>query len=372
VINVDVKDNSPELYLRFHATALGGTAALGLCYIDDVSVTKLAVSPSDATLTDFTYNGTTVEGFTAATLQYSVEVPYYVDNIAMGGTPNNPAATLTITNPTNLRGTEAERTGQVLVTAPDGVSTKTYQIVFTVSKYIYSTGFPVSGNPMIPFPGWTTAYTLVATVLPMGDHATFPGSYAFKFVRGQPDKIGFLNTTKYVKSDTLGFWLAVDQGDGAEQMLIEKRVLGGVKQTIANLLAADMGPDWKEFKYAIKENDSTEIIFTPTITAESTTTRIFMDDLYMTGKPVPQGVVEPGAKGLISFYPNPASEYITISVNDPAYHSVELFDVTGKKIFSAEVNGHGITVDLRTYTRGIYFVTCRSNNLVSTGKIIKN
>lgn len=28
-INVDIKDNSPELYLRFHATALGGTAALG-------------------------------------------------------------------------------------------------------------------------------------------------------------------------------------------------------------------------------------------------------------------------------------------------------------------------------------------------------
>ena len=371
-INMDVKDNSPQLYIRFHATAQGGTAALGLCYIDDVSVTKLAVSPSDATLTDFTYNGTTVDGFTAATLQYAVEVPYFIDHVAMGGTPNNPASTMTITNPSKLRGTEAERTGTVIVKSPDGVTTKSYQIVFTVSKYIYKTGFVTTGASMPPFDGWTTAYTYTTTTIPMGDHGTFPGPAAFRFIRGQTDKIGFLNTAKYVKSDTLGFWLAVDQGDGVEQLLIEKRVLGGIKVTIANLLAADMSPDWKEFKYPIKTDDSTEIIFTPTITPESAVTRIYMDDLYMTGKPVTDGIEKIASKGLVSFYPNPATDYVIININDPAYHSVDVFDIDGKKVFSAGVNGRGITIDLRNYPRGIYFVNCSGNNIAITGKFIKN
>lgn len=372
VVNIDVKDNSPELYIRFHATALGGTATLGLCYIDDVSITKLAVSPTDATLADFTFNSGTVEGFTAATFQYSAVIPYYVGQIAMGGTPNNPSATMTITNPSNLRGTEAERTGKVVVKAPDGVTTKTYQVVFTVSKYIYNTGFVTVGASVVPFEGWSTAYTYVTTTIPMGDHGTFPGPAAFRFIRGQADKVGFLNTAKYVKSDTLGFWLAIDQGDGFEQLLIEKRILGGIKQTIANLVAADMSFDWKEFKYPIKADDSTEIIFTPTITAESAVTRIYMDDLYMTGKPVIQGIEKTEAKVVISFYPNPAADYITISVNDKNYHTVELYDITGKKLFAAEVNGEGITVDLRKYPSGIYFVTCRGNSFVTTGKFIKN
>jgi hypothetical protein len=370
-LTLEVKDSSPQLYISFHATAKGGTAALGLCYIDDVSITKLAVSPSDATLTDFTYNSTTVDGFTAATLQYAAEVPYHVEHIAMGGTPNNPSSTMTITDPTNLRGTEAERTGKIVVKAPDG-TTKTYSVLFTVSKYIYYTGFPVTGNPLIPFPGWTTAYTLVASVLPMGDHGGFTGAYAFKFVRGQTDKVGFLNTAKYVKSDTLGFWLAVDQSDGFEKMLVEKRVLGGIKQTIANILSADMSSSWTEFKYAIKENDSTEIIFTPTITAESTTTRIFMDDLYMTGKPVTPGFGDIETKARISISPNPAKDYITISTQDHERHFVDIHDVTGKRIFSAEVIGSGITVDLRSYPRGIYFVTCRGTNVVNTVKFIRN
>ena len=166
--------------------------------------------------------------------------------------------------------------------------------------------------------------------------------------------------------------MAVDQGDGVEQMLIEKRVLGGIKVTIANLTATDLGPDWKEFKYAIKQDDSTEIIFTPTITPESAVTRIYMDDLYMTGKPVVGGIDHMAATGKISVSPNPASDYLTVSFNDPEYHSVELFNIAGKKIFSAGVNGSGITIDLRSYPAGIYLVSCRSNNLVSTGKFVKD
>ena len=92
----------------FHAASVNGTAALGLCYIDDVSVTKMEISPNDATLTDLTFNGTSIESFTASNLVYTMEVPYNVEQILMGGTPNNPSATVVIINPTNLRGYEAD------------------------------------------------------------------------------------------------------------------------------------------------------------------------------------------------------------------------------------------------------------------------
>jgi hypothetical protein len=224
---------------------------------------------------------------------------------------------------------------------------------------------------VVPFEGWTTGYSYVTTTIPMGDHGYFPGPAAFRFIRGQVDKVGYLNTAKYIKSDTLGFWLAVDQGDGVEQLLIEKRILGGVKQTIANLVAADMGPDWKEFRYPIKEDDSTEIIFTPTITVESPTCRIYMDDLFMTGKPVVQGIENHSLKMNLSVHPNPATDYVVISVNDVDDHSVEVMDLTGKTVFSAMVSGRGITIDLRSFPCGIYFVSCKSEGYVNVGKFVK-
>ena len=372
VVNITVNDNAAEIYLRFHATSLGGTATLGLCYIDDVSVTKLEAAPGDATLTDFTYNGATVEGFVATTLDYAVELPYSVGGVVMSGTPNNPSATMNITNPTNLRGTEAERTGTVLVTSPDGTSTKAYKIVFTMSRYIFSAGFVTAGSSLVPFPGWTTAYTYVSTTIPKGNHGIFPGTAAFKFIGGQETKVGYLYTSKYTNCDTLGFWLAVDVPVGIETLLIEKRVNGGVKQTIATIAPGDMSVDWQEFKYPIKENDSTEILFTPTLPSDSLSlTRIWMDDLYMTGKPIAQGIEKLSANDYLSVYPNPTQDYITLTMKDTRFSSIEVFNVIGTRIMSETIKGRGLTLDVRSYPEGVYFVTCRGSNSVCTAKFIK-
>jgi hypothetical protein len=91
----------------------------------------------------------------------------------------------------------------------------------------------------------------------------------------------------------------------------------------------------------------------------------------MTGKPVIQGVEMISSAAELSILPNPASDYIIININDQDYYSVEIHDVTGKKIFSANVEGKGITIDLRGYPGGMYFVSCKSKNQVSSGKFIK-
>jgi hypothetical protein len=353
---VNINDGAPEIYIRFHATSVNGTASLGLCYIDDVSVTKKALSPSDATLVDLTYNGTPVTNFTATTLLYQVEVPYFVEQAVVAGTPNNPSAVLTITQPANLLGNQAERTGTVSVKSPDGTVTKDYKIVFTVSKYIFKVGFEKTGDGVMPLPGWTGGYTYTSTTIPMGNHGVFPGTAALKFMRGQPDKIGFLITAKYTKVDTLNFWLAVDQADGVEQLMIEKRINGGVKIPIANITSSMMSPDWQQFTYAIRETDSTEIIFTPTLTSEGLT-RIWIDDLSMTGKPRQVSVPEQSGLSRIEIGPNPATEFITIRTTGKHFQSVEIFSITGSKVFSGTISDNAIVVNVKNFPAGIYFVS---------------
>jgi hypothetical protein len=371
LVNIVVNDASPELYIRFHATAVGGTATLGLCYIDDVSVTKLDASPSDATLADFSYNGISVPGFIATTFTYSIEVPYSVDQAVIAGSPNNPNATVTITQPTNLRGYEADRTGTIKVTSVDGTVSNSYKIIFTVSDYIYRVGFSVTGDGVMPLPGWRGGYTYTSVTIPMGNHGTYPGDAALKFMRGQPDKIGYLNTAKYIKSDTLSFWLSVSDPDGVEQLLVQKKVNGGVSVPLGLITSADMTGEWKLFTYAVKENDSTEIILTPTLTAEGIT-RIWIDDLAMKGKKV-SGLSVAENKNIIpvSVFPNPVNDILTVQLNGNQFNKLELSCSSGQKMKEQVISGQLVTTDISSFPTGVYILTLKGPNSVSTMRVIK-
>jgi hypothetical protein len=372
LVNIPVNDAATELYLRFHAVSVNGTATLGLCYVDDVSVTKMSIAPNDATLTDLTFNGTSIEGFTASGLEYAMEVPYNVEQVVMAGTPNNPGATLTITNPSNLRGYEADRTGTVKVTSQDGTVTKNYKIVFTVSDYIYKIGFVNTGDGVMPLPGWKGGYTYTTnTVIPTGgNHGEFTGLAALKFMRGQADKIGYLMSAKYIKSDTLSFWLAIDQPDGVENLLVEKKVNGGVSISLDNITSSEMTGEWQKFTYYIGETDSTQIILTPTLTAEGLT-RIWIDDLALKGKRVSGlSVAENEADHLISVFPNPANANITIQLPESEFTALTVCDATGRIFLNKKVTSGTQTLDALNLPKGICFITFTGENKTYTRRIV--
>ncbi len=68
--------------------------------------------------------------------------------------------------------------------------------------------------------------------------------------------------------------------------------------------------------------------------------------------------------------PNPASNYITIDSANELLTDIKIFDVSGKQLYSSEgVNINSKTIDISSFTQGIYFVSV--NNQV-TKKIIKN
>lgn len=80
-----------------------------------------------ATLTDLKVNDVTVTDFDAATLTYSVELPFGAAVPAVAATATSTSATLDITQATVVDGGVAT----VLVTAQDGITTKTYTVNFT-------------------------------------------------------------------------------------------------------------------------------------------------------------------------------------------------------------------------------------------------
>lgn len=107
----------------------------GTAQIVPRSLADFRVVSSNPNIIEMFVNGTAVAGFDFLVLNYAVTLPVGTTELpAITYTTANANATVEVTNATNLFGTEAERTATLVVTAEDGVATKTYTIVFTVDN----------------------------------------------------------------------------------------------------------------------------------------------------------------------------------------------------------------------------------------------
>jgi len=85
--------------------------------------------------------------------------------------------------------------------------------------------------------------------------------------------------------------------------------------------------------------------------------------------PTTASVVEPEVLGL-SVTPNPASDALTLKVDDAASSSWTISDMTGLTLlsgtFGVDASPNTIQVDVNAVPTGVYFVTVRSRGMVST------
>jgi len=72
----------------------------------------------------------------------------------------------------------------------------------------------------------------------------------------------------------------------------------------------------------------------------------------------------------VKVFPVPSKEYLTIETNQN-HVSIEIFSLKGQKIASMKVEGDSQQIDISYLQEGIYFVTIRLKDFVSTRKIIK-
>ncbi|MCF8429083.1 MAG: T9SS type A sorting domain-containing protein [Bacteroidia bacterium] len=76
----------------------------------------------------------------------------------------------------------------------------------------------------------------------------------------------------------------------------------------------------------------------------------------------------------MTIYPNPTSGIVTISSSQTIVN-IEVFDVTGKVVYSQQNNKHqtNLEINLSALSNGIYFINTKNNfGGISKSKIIIN
>jgi hypothetical protein len=97
-------------------------------------VTVAGVGSANADLTSLTVDGVPVPGFPAAAHTYNVNLPLDTANVpTVAATAADSNSILDIVQAANLSGSEAERTAEVKVTAPDGTTCRVYKVIFTLA-----------------------------------------------------------------------------------------------------------------------------------------------------------------------------------------------------------------------------------------------
>ncbi|NVO20847.1 MAG: alpha/beta hydrolase fold domain-containing protein [Bacteroidetes bacterium] len=167
-----------------------------------------------------------VTGFTPSITNYSTVVPSEVTDVLMVASVANSGATTTITPPTNLNGTLVERTGTVVVTAQDGITTKTYSIVFSVPtglSYHFKEGFA-----NFPPANWSYSGN-ISNSTANGVGIFTAGLSCPKFKWTAPLDGGILVTPPCNSAGILGFYVRVLDNDTSHHLhlYVEKSLDGG-------------------------------------------------------------------------------------------------------------------------------------------------
>lgn len=82
-----------------------------------------------------------------------------------------------------------------------------------------------------------------------------------------------------------------------------------------------------------------------------------------------------GISLLVSAYPNPTTDYLTLEVEDFELYALHfhLYDMNGKLLQNEKITGSHTSIDMSKLEPGSYFViVTRGNKEIKTSKVIKN
>jgi len=75
--------------------------------------------------------------------------------------------------------------------------------------------------------------------------------------------------------------------------------------------------------------------------------------------------------GLCIIYPNPANTFLTIETKISGLYDITITSQNAQQLFNGYIKGTTHQLDLSSFRKGIYFITIRSENFVTTRKIVK-
>lgn len=85
-------------------------------------------------------------------------------------------------------------------------------------------------------------------------------------------------------------------------------------------------------------------------------------------------IIDNTAELELKLYPNPVTDYVTLSSNQSLDGKFKLSNIVGKIILEGDLEGKGKTINLFDYRTGIYIISIydREGKKLATRKIIKN
>jgi hypothetical protein len=82
-------------------------------------------------------------------------------------------------------------------------------------------------------------------------------------------------------------------------------------------------------------------------------------------------VMQSRGRNSISIYPNPVIDLLNIHTGAAAIYRVDISSISGQVLQSFKKDQTIFQIDLSSFLKGIYFITIRSKDFVTTSKIIK-
>jgi len=312
-----------------------------------------------------------LEGFDPELFNYYQEI-YYADSAVLEVSPTIEGASVSIIEPTDIWGNPDERTAHILVVSKDGSQSKSYHITIEITDILYKTGFIDTGSDT-PEMGWDRSYGIISENIDgPGNHGEFEGAGAFKFIRGQEDKVGFLSTSLYNNVKSLSFWMFILNPDGSAKIELETQTGSEEKKSLGVITSADLSATaWTWFSFDINREGETRMFFTPTLPSDGDS-RFWMDDLVIRTVIPDQPSSIDGNKGMdVSIYPNPASDHIVVIVANGSAESMEIFNLAGQLKYSKTNIYADQQIEIGHLDSGLYILKVETGTGVSMHKFLK-
>jgi len=100
------------------------------------------------------------------------------------------------------------------------------------------------------------------------------------------------------------------------------------------------------------------------VTGDGTTYLVVVTQDFITA-------IQEGPVAAFQLYPNPTVNQLTIEINNSFLKNIQITSMSGIFIYNKEMEGTTYQIDLSSFKKGIYYITIRSKDFITTKKIIK-
>jgi hypothetical protein len=98
-----------------------------------------------------------------------------------------------------------------------------------------------------------------------------------------------------------------------------------------------------------------------------------IDDLSVTPRSTPTGIKKvAGEKAGLLVYPNPVNNVINLEISNIVPSSIEVFDMTGRRVISKAIDTNVSAMDVAGLPKGLYMVKVKGAGKTVTSKFLKN